>query len=562
MLQSYLNTGISASTPSRERISIQYLNHLNLYGMLFLVYAIIGFVLEGFRKDSYGSIINLLSALIPVMSYLVLKSGKFHLAALIYIGGISVMLGFFSFLFGPTSLIAYFLLLGVGISITVFTDKKYYIPVIVWLFIEFVFLQWYHSQPHPYISLPHLDKFIVPNSIVLFFLVTLTFHHFVKILREYNNELKDKHESVTSLLNEKMLFEQIINHSSDAYMVIDGPIVLYVNTEFCKLFGLDKNEILNSGYEKAFSPFITELIEKQKNNSETESNEIRHETMLLKSNKDAIYVNIAVSALSREGRTLHIITFEDITENKNKENIIRKQNKELQQVLQTKDKFFSVISHDLRSPFTGILGLLETLTENYHDMDKAYLESVLHKLLHSADNYYSFLDTLLIWTNLQNGTTQPNIKPLNLNNLVDEVVDLYAERAQTKNIHIVQDIAENCTFKMDANFFSTILRNFLSNALKFTPESGSIVISAYQQNRKLILSVEDTGVGMDEATIEALLNKNDSISTFGTAKEKGTGIGLALCKDIIKLCHGKLHIDSTLNEGTTFTVEFADPAED
>ncbi len=561
MFTNYLNTGISDSTTARDRIGIQYLNHINLYGTLFWGYALLGFLLDGFSLSNYASIINFLSGFIPLVSFLLLKGGKFKWAAFTYIIGMSITIGLFSYLFGPETLAAYFLLLGIGVSITIFHQRQYYLPIIAWLFVEFVFLEWFHAHHPVLFTLSHVQKFTVANSIVLFILFTLTFHHFVKIFRVYTKELRDKHTSVSSLLNEKLLFEQIINHSTDAYMVIDGQYIVYVNKELCQLFGLKKDEILQEKYEQAFSPFITELIEKQKRQEEHESSEVKHETMLLNSNKEALHVSIEVSALKREGKVLHIITFENITESKQKENIIKKQNKELQEVMKTKEKFFSVISHDLRSPFTGILGLLETLTENYHDMDKAYLESILHKLLHSADNYYSFLDTLLIWTNLQNGTAKPYIKTLDLNELVEEVVDLFADRAQTKNIHIVTDIAENCTFQMDANFFSIILRNFLSNALKFTPDNGSVTISAYQANRKLILSVEDTGVGMDETTIESLLNTNDSFSTFGTAKEKGTGIGLALCKDIIRKNNGKLQIDSTLNEGTTFTVEFCEMQE-
>lgn len=560
MFTNYFNTGITSTTPEQERTNIRYLNRINLYGGMFLLYAIVGFMLEGFHLNSYASIINLASALIPLISFLLLKSEKYILAAFVFIIGLSSMLFLFGLLFGPYALHSYFLLIGIGISLTIFKKRNHYIPIILWLFFSFIVLQWHHSSGFDYIKLPKINHFFIPNSIVLFFLFTLTFHHFIQVFNAYNSKLHDKNEKLASLLEDKILFEQIINHSSDAYLIIEKNSILYANKALCLLFGFKLEEVRDKSYEQVFSQFITELIKKHKSDDQELSNKpLRHETILLRNNKDAIHVNIAISALRLKDKTLHIITFSDITESKKKESIIKKQNIELQKVLQTKEKFFSVISHDLRSPFTGILGLLETLTENYHDMDKAYLESILHKLLHSADNYYSFLDTLLIWTNVQNGTTKPNIKALKLNGIVDEIVDLYAHRAQTKNIHIIQEVPENCTFHMDGNFFSTILRNFISNSLKFTPESGLITISVNTIKNKLVLSVEDNGVGMDAATIDSLLNKNDSISTFGTAKEKGTGIGLALCKDIIKLSHGKLHIESGINVGTKFTVAFKDP---
>lgn len=560
MPYNYFNTGITSTTPEQERSNIRYLNRINLYGGMFLMYAIVGFILEGFHINSYASIINLSGALIPLISFFLLKSGKYTLAALAFIIGISCIFLLFGLLFGPVTLNSYFLLLGIGVSLTIFKKRSYYIPVIIWLFLVFIALQWHHSSGYAYTPLPKIECFFIPNSIVLFFLFTLTFHHFIQVFKAYNNKLKDKNDKLASLLENKILFEQIINHSTDAYLVIENKSILYANKSLCYLFGFTPEEVKNRNYEKVFSQFITELIEKNKNNTQELSNKpLRHETVLLRNNKEAIHVDISISALKLEDKTLHIITFKDITETKEKENIIKKQNKELQEALQTKEKFFSIISHDLRSPFTGILGLLETLTENYHDMDKAYLESILHKLLHSADNYYSFLDTLLIWTNVQNGTTKPHIKTLNLNEIVADIVDLYSHRAQTKNIHIIQDVCTDCTFNMDGNFFSTILRNFISNSLKFTPENGLITISVDILKNRLILSVEDNGVGMDEKTIESLLNKNDSISTFGTAKEKGTGIGLALCKDIINLSNGKLHIESSINAGTKFTVVFKDP---
>jgi len=255
-----------------------------------------------------------------------------------------------------------------------------------------------------------------------------------------------------------------------------------------------------------------------------------------------------------------IITFfikraEKIQKRLNKELQAKKEKLEIQEAAltdsnETKTKLFSIIGHDLRGPIGALQGLLQMFTDG--EMNKSEFFEFIPKLKNDIDHIYFTLNNLLSWGNSQmNGS---KIKPsvVTLESLVDENINLLSEVADAKSIKIVSELTGNTLVWSDSNQIDIVVRNLISNALKFTPDNGMITIKAREKDDLWEVSVRDTGVGMDKVTVEKLFKKNANITTYGTNNEKGTGLGLSLCKEMIEKNGGSIWVESTLRKGSTF----------
>ncbi len=255
-----------------------------------------------------------------------------------------------------------------------------------------------------------------------------------------------------------------------------------------------------------------------------------------------------------------IITFfikraEKIQKQLNKELKAKKDKLEIQEVAltdsnETKTKLFSIIGHDLRGPIGALQGLLQMYTDG--EMSKSEFFEFLPKLKNDVDHIYFTLNNLLSWGNSQmNGS---KIKPsvVTLESLVDENINLLSEVAESKSIKIVSELTGHTMVWSDSNQIDIVIRNLISNALKFTPDNGMITINAREKEDLWEVSIRDTGVGMDKMTVEKLFKKNANVSTYGTNNEKGTGLGLSLCKEMVEKNGGSIWVESTLRKGSTF----------
>ncbi len=216
----------------------------------------------------------------------------------------------------------------------------------------------------------------------------------------------------------------------------------------------------------------------------------------------------------------------------------------------TKTKLFSIIGHDLRGPIGSLQGLLQMFSDG--EMTKDEFFQFIPKLKSDVDHIYFTLNNLLSWGNSQmNGST---VKPsvFALESLVDDNINLLSELAKSKSIKITSELSGNTLIWSDSNQIDIVIRNLISNALKFTPENGMITIKAEEKNDLWEVSVRDTGVGMDKVTIEKLFKKNSNITTYGTNNEKGTGLGLSLCKEMVEKNGGTIWVESVLRKGSTF----------
>lgn len=244
--------------------------------------------------------------------------------------------------------------------------------------------------------------------------------------------------------------------------------------------------------------------------------------------------------------------FRDITQRKKMESEIQQINEELQESNATKDKFFSIIAHDLRSPFSGLLGLSEVISDPSEELTIQEIRkygSRLHLLL---KNQFNLLQNLLEWSRLQQGRI--NFKPelLHLNAEVNIVMDQLSVNFLRKNIELISDIDSSHTVLADADMLKSILLNILSNAIKFTDSGGTIKIRSEKMNNQITVTVEDNGIGISDDLLTKLFKLEKVSSTPGTAGEKGTGLGLLLCKEFIEKHGGTIHVESQPGEGSTF----------
>ncbi|WP_425236851.1 tetratricopeptide repeat-containing sensor histidine kinase [Ulvibacterium sp.] len=223
---------------------------------------------------------------------------------------------------------------------------------------------------------------------------------------------------------------------------------------------------------------------------------------------------------------------------------------ELREINETKDKLFSIIAHDLRGPIGAFQGLLKLFKEK--EIDQTEFLNFIPKLRTDIDHIAFTLNNLLSWgqSQMNGATTKPRIIPLE--NIVEENINLLSEIATNKSIKITSQLTPNTMAWSDANQIDIVVRNLISNALKFTPKDGMITLKAVEKNKHWEISVRDTGIGMDRETQEKIFDDNSNITTYGTDNEKGTGLGLSLCKEMVEKNGGTIWVESYLRKGSTF----------
>lgn len=225
---------------------------------------------------------------------------------------------------------------------------------------------------------------------------------------------------------------------------------------------------------------------------------------------------------------------------------------ELRQLNNTKDKFFSIIAHDLRNPFITILGFTDLLLTDYKELDESEIIFYLEEMKKSAEISHNLLQNLLQWSRSQTGRIEFNPTKILLKNLVNVNLELLQPTATNKEIQIKSEVVDDIYVQADEDMLNTIIRNLITNAIKFTPKGGTITIAAKEVGKYAEISVEDTGVGMSEATMANLFRLDTTHSTLGTNQEAGTGLGLILCKEFVEKHDGKIWVESKLGVGSKF----------
>lgn len=247
------------------------------------------------------------------------------------------------------------------------------------------------------------------------------------------------------------------------------------------------------------------------------------------------------------------VNFTDISERKRAELLLEKQTEELTRLNATKDKFMSIIAHDLKSPFNAIIGFTDLMLRNFDQLDDdTFLKGL--KTIESASNHaYKLLENLLIWSQNQSGRKEYSPENINLKNQINESLKLIESAATKKGIQIKVNVNKSYSVFADKNMIDSILRNLISNAIKFSNKGGIIKVTAAQTDQEIHISVSDNGVGISQERLSAIFELDKRTNTAGTENELGTGLGLILCKDFVTRHNGRIWAESKLGTGSSFT---------
>lgn len=266
-----------------------------------------------------------------------------------------------------------------------------------------------------------------------------------------------------------------------------------------------------------------------------------------------------VPFLDKDGNVTGLVGISrDITSSKIAEEKLAKYSQELNELNASKDKLFSIIAHDLRSPFGPLLGLSEILDVDYDSLSTEDIKEYNHEINRALKNEYGLLEDLLNWSRMETGKITITRSDLNLFEKVNKVTDLMNANAKNKNISLINKVYNDPVVFADADMLHSIVQNLLSNAIKFTRPGGSISISSKDAGDFVEVTIEDNGIGIKEEDIKNIFGLN-CFTTYGTNKEKGTGLGLLICKEMVEKNGGTIRVESVYGKGSKFIFTLPKP---
>ncbi len=250
-----------------------------------------------------------------------------------------------------------------------------------------------------------------------------------------------------------------------------------------------------------------------------------------------------------------------VIDRKQNEKALKKYSHELQELIASKDKFFSIIAHDLRSPFNGLLGLSELLVNSYNKLTEDERKSFIYDIYSTTRSVFGLIENLLHWSRLQTGKMLYVSSKLNLFDLIESVYSTLTNSAKLKSIKLLNNLPDPTIVFGDADMLRSLFQNLISNGIKFTPKGGSVTVNVTPCERgNPVISVEDTGVGIKDENLTKLFMIDQGFSSKGTENEEGTGLGLLICKDVVEKHGSQLLVSSIINKGTTFSFQLKSQA--
>ena len=332
-------------------------------------------------------------------------------------------------------------------------------------------------------------------------------------------------------------------------------IIKEVNLSASKMFEIDRNKLI----DKSFSNYISQ-DEKPIFNSFIAAvfdSHIKQTCEIKVMNKNKNVFHVLLEGLELDDM-LGIdqkcqVALIDLTEYKKAEDSLKDYTKELKLLNSTKDKFYSIIAHDLRSPFQSLLSVSKLLATEIESLSQEEIIMFSKGLNDNLLNLYALLKNLLNWSLMQRNMMEYKPTDLNLFDLVDEKIEMSNQSALKKNISITNKVDTGTMVFADDNMLRSVVQNLLTNAIKFTQSEGRIIVSSKEKDGFVEVCVQDTGIGIELEKSSELFNFNTIFSTNGTDGEKGTGLGLPLCKEFVEKNGGKIWVESEIGKGSKFT---------
>lgn len=378
------------------------------------------------------------------------------------------------------------------------------------------------------------------------------------ILRDITEQLKTEQE----LIDSKELLQTMADSVPAYVAVVDAETLKYkfVNQRFVDAYEREREQIIGSHIKDIISEENTEFAMKYINEVRKGNPSSYINVFKINTGERYIHVNYRPSFHSN-GKVKDIIVLShDITDLKNAEKQLQKAKEEAEfanqvksELIATKNRFFSIIAHDLKSPFSGLIGLSQLLVKNASsEKDCKRIAALIND---AAINGFKLLENLLEWARTQTGAIKYNPEKVDLKKIIEFNVSLLRQNAKEKNIIMSEIILDEIIIEGDKQMINTIIRNLVSNAIKFTPKGGSVTIEAAFENGNVNLSVSDTGIGINQKDMQKLFKIGGGFSNSGTEDEKGTGLGLILCKEFVDKHSGSIKVESEVLKGTKIIVK-------
>ncbi len=345
-------------------------------------------------------------------------------------------------------------------------------------------------------------------------------------------------------------FTELYDFAPSGYFTLnaEGDIV-HLNLAGAQMLGKERMRLVNSrfalfltnGTRLVFMDFLDEVF----NSKSIKSCEVSI------NNNDQLTTHLQLTGILAMDGKHSLISALDISGRKMAEKAM-KESEELQKLNATKDKFFSIIAHDLKSPFNSIMGFSELLVEQITEKNYDGIEKYAGIILQSSQRAMDLLMNLMEWSHTQSGQMTFNPERFDLAKLIPDITLLFADIVGQKEIVIKCELPPKVPVFADQSMINTVLRNLISNAIKFTNPGGKILVTVIQEKNKLTVSIKDNGIGIPNDSIYKLFRIDENYSTRGTANETGTGLGLILCKEFIEKHGGEIWVESEVGKGSVF----------
>lgn len=375
-----------------------------------------------------------------------------------------------------------------------------------------------------------------------------------------SKDITDEHSLENDILFKQLLLEAIIENIPDQiyYKDRNSKFVL-CNTPVALLAGCNSEKDLLGKSDFDFYPhhLAQQYFNDEQAIMEKGDKLLDHEEQVINKKTGELHWNLSSKVPVRDagGKVIGLAGINrDITSRKMAEEEINLKNEQLVVANSEKDKFFSIIAHDLKGPLSAFLDATQILTEEIHNMSLKEIKDISSQMKESASGIYGLLVNLLEWSRLKRGMMSFNPELINLKKSIAGCIEVLKESADKKAIRITSSLPDNLEINADLHMFGTVVRNLVSNAIKFTPRSGAINIAAKAIEDNVVeIKVSDTGIGIPKAMISKLFLLNEKTNRNGTEDEPSTGLGLLLCKEFVEKLGGKIWVNSEEGKGAMFS---------
>ena len=400
-------------------------------------------------------------------------------------------------------------------------------------------------------------NFLIVKECLMPFILTLLFlaiYIFLIIRQKRTDREKEHLEFLTNSLKEsEAKYRKIFENVQDVFFQVDtSGLIIEMSPSIERYSGYKRSELIGTKMENYYfnaehrALFVQALFQ--------QGEVADYEIQMKERNGTAINASTNAHLLFDENNKIIGIegTIRDISDRKKVENELIRANSELSTINAMKDKFFSIIAHDIKNPFSHILGFASLLKTNANNLSKEQIEEYSQIIHSSAYKTYKLLEELLAWSMSQSGKLNINKELIPINILCDDIIQQYSLLALSKEITIKTEYNHLSVTFIDKPTIQTVIRNLINNAIKFTDYKGSILVKTTESENTITINIIDNGIGIEKDDLEKLFRLDTSTKTIGTSEEKGSGLGLILCKEFVEKNGGMIGAISEYGEGSCF----------